>query len=133
MKILEGPKKILFITLGILSLGLGILGIFLPILPTTPFAILSAYLFSKSSVRLHQWLLRQPALGPLIINWQRYGVIRLKAKIMSTVFIIPLFTYTLVFVPVHPWIKIIVSMIGICVLTFIWSRPSEPARVSVEV
>lgn len=129
MNILEGPKKLVFILLGFISLGLGILGIILPILPTTPFAILSAYLFSKSSLRLHRWLLRQPVLGPLIINWQDHGVIRLKAKIMSTCLIIPLFSYTLIFVPVAIWIKIIVMSIGACVLTFIWTRPSSPNKL----
>ncbi len=50
--------KIIYICLGILSLVLGMLGIILPILPTTPFLLLSAFLFSKSSSRLHEWLIQ---------------------------------------------------------------------------
>jgi uncharacterized protein len=123
---IQNVKKILLLTLGFISLGLGILGAFLPVLPTTPFAILSAYLFSKSSKRCHQWLLNQPLLGPLIINWEKHGMIRLRAKIWSTALIIPLFSYTLIYVQVDLIIKIIVTTIGVCVLTFIWTRPSQP-------
>ncbi|PHV69685.1 DUF454 domain-containing protein [Sporanaerobium hydrogeniformans] len=50
-------KKYLFIFLGSLSLGMGILGIFLPILPTTPFILLSCYLYSRSSEKFHSWLI----------------------------------------------------------------------------
>lgn len=119
-------KNALFIALAWLSLVLGFIGVFLPILPTTPFAILSAYLFSKSSPRLHQWLLRQPLLGPVIIEWERHGVIRMKAKIISTAMILALFSYTLIFVKVALVVKVIVTLIGLSVLSFIWSRPSTP-------
>jgi uncharacterized protein len=125
-EMIKRTKNLVLLSLGFLSLFLGILGAFLPILPTTPFAILSAYLFSKSSKRCHNWLLRQPMLGPLIMNWERHGMIRLRAKIWSTTLIIPLFIYTLIYVDVALAIKIIVSLIGISVLTFIWSRPSTP-------
>lgn len=117
-------QRYVFIVLGFLCLALGLLGAFLPILPTTPFALLAAFFFSKGSPRLHKWLLEQPLLGPLIQNWQRYGVIRLRAKILSTLLIVPLFTYTLVTVDVGLPIKAIVTLCGLSVLTFIWSRPS---------
>lgn len=118
-------SKSLFLALGLISLSLGIIGIFLPILPTTPFAILAAYFFSKSSVRLHTWLLNQKTLGPVIRDWEANGVIRLKAKVLATAMMTVLFSYTLVFVKVSLIIKGIVSLIGISVLTFIWTRPSQ--------
>ena len=122
---LTGTKKVIFLILGLTSLILGFIGIFLPILPTTPFALLAAFFFSKSSERLHQWLLNQRTLGPLIRDWENYGVIRLKAKWLATVMIIPLFSYSLLFVPVPLWIKSIVACSGIGILTFIWTRPHE--------
>lgn len=124
---MKESRRILYLTIAFISLGLGFLGAFLPILPTTPFAILSAYLFSKSSPRLHAWILGSPLLGPLIQQWELYGVIRIRAKIFSTVMIIPLFIYTLVYVDVHFSVKILVTIIGISVLTFIWTRPSKPS------
>ena len=66
----------LFLTLGYVSLGLGIIGLLLPVLPTTPFILLAAFAFSKSSEKLHGWLLNHRLYGPLITNWQRHGVIR---------------------------------------------------------
>tara|TARA_R110002072_G_scaffold534_7_gene4205 strand:- start:101611 stop:101991 length:381 start_codon:yes stop_codon:yes gene_type:complete len=121
-------QKFLFLSLAWLSILLGLLGIFLPILPTTPFAILAAYLFSKSSTKYHQWLLNQKVLGPMIREWEENGVISLRAKILATTMMTLLFSYTLIYVSVIIYIKIIVSIIGLCVLWFIWSRPSYPTK-----
>lgn len=118
-------KRIIYLILGWVSLILGFIGIFLPVLPTTPFALLAAYFFSQSSEKLHSWLLEQKHLGPLIKNWERYGVIRIKAKILATVTMVLLFSYTTIFVPVRYEIKIFINLIGIAVLTFIWTRPSD--------
>lgn len=122
---LKGPQKIVFLTLGWLCLFLGVIGIFLPVLPTTPFALLAAYFFSKSSQRLHQWLLQQKHLGPLIRNWEDYGVIRTRAKVLATVTMVVLFSYTNLFVPVSLLIKILINAIAVGVLIFIWTRPSQ--------
>lgn len=123
---LKGPQRILFLCLGVLSLVLGVIGIFLPILPTTPFALLAAYFFSKSSKKLHHWLINQRTLGPLILDWEQYGAINRGAKVLATVMIVILFSYTLIFVPVALWIKVIVSTTGVGILTFIWTRPERP-------
>lgn len=100
-------------------------GIFLPILPTTPFAILAAWCFSKSSERWHQWLLNHKIFGPTIRDWERDGVINPRAKALATSMIVLLFSYTLIFVKVHIVVKSIVTTIGISVLFFIWTRPSK--------
>lgn len=75
--------KILYILLGSLSLGLGIAGIFLPLLPTTPFLLLTAALYFRGSPRLYDWLLRQKRLGPYIRNFREHKAIPLHAKIIS--------------------------------------------------
>ena len=116
----------LFVLAGWISLGLGLIGAFLPVLPTTPLVILAAYFFSKGSARLHRWLVSRPYLGNMILEWERHHVIRMRAKIMSTVVIIPLFAYTLIYVQVHPAVKVVVALIGVAVLTFIWTRASLP-------
>jgi uncharacterized membrane protein YbaN (DUF454 family) len=119
-------SKILFLIAGYLCLVLGFIGAFLPILPTTPFVLLAAYCFSKGSDRMYNSLLQTKLFGPLIIDWRAHGVIPMKAKILSTTMIVLLFSYTLIFVPVAVWIKIIVATSGMGVLAFIWSRPSYP-------
>ena len=120
--------KYLFLAAGFISMIFGFIGMFLPILPTTPFMILAAFCFSKSSERLHKWLLSRPNIGKLIIDWEKHGVIRMKAKIYSTIVIIPLFSYTLIFVNVNNWIKALLVLIALSVLSFIWSRPSKPLK-----
>ena len=79
--------KILLIVGGLISLALGILGIFLPILPTTPFLLLSASLFFKSSPGLYNWLIRQKHLGTYIRNFREHRAIPLRAKIISTLMV----------------------------------------------
>jgi len=73
-------KKYLLIGFGFLSLGLGILGIFLPVLPTTPFLLLTSYCFLKSSKRLHEKLLAHKILGTYIKNFQENKTIPRKVK-----------------------------------------------------
>lgn len=128
--IFKHPKNALFIALGFLCLFLGVLGAFLPILPTTPFALLAAYCFSKGSPKLHRWLLSTRLFGPLIYNWEQYGVVGIKAKILATVMITLLFSYTLIFVNVALWIKCVVTLTGVGVLIFLWTRPSRPSGES---
>ena len=75
-------RPILFLIAWI-SFALGIIGAFLPILPTTPFLILSAFLFSKSSPRFHAWIMSLPLAGDGIRDWQHNRVIKTKAKILA--------------------------------------------------
>lgn len=75
--------KHLFIILGSLSLGLGVLGIFLPLLPTTPLLLLAAALYLKGSPQLYEWLINHPRLGEYIRNFREYRAIPLRAKIVS--------------------------------------------------
>ena len=86
-KTIKQPKnkfiKLILLTLGLLSLGLGILGIFLPILPTTPFLLLSAALFLKSSTRLYNWLMNHKFLGKHLENYLHHKTIPRKTKIIA--------------------------------------------------
>lgn len=76
-------SKYLWIGLGWLALGLAIIGIALPVLPTTPFLLLAAFFFSKGSPRIHQWILNHKWFGPPIRDWQAGMGISLKAKISA--------------------------------------------------
>ena len=75
--------KYILAVLGLIALGLGILGIFLPVLPTTPFLLLAAALFLRSSSSLYEWLMNHPKLGPYISNFMVHKSIPLKIKILS--------------------------------------------------
>lgn len=67
---MKGSAKILIAALGWLCVILGVIGIFLPLLPTTPFLLLAAWLFTHSSERFHNWLRDHPKLGPIIAVWK---------------------------------------------------------------
>lgn len=115
--------KLIVIASGWISLILGIIGIFLPLVPTTPFVLLSAYCFSKSSPRLHHWLLNQPRLGPMIQNWEQHGSISLNAKVTATVLMIGLFSFSLLSLDLSFLLKSALVCTGAGVLSFIWTRP----------
>lgn len=66
----NGLARYFLVTLGWVCICLAILGIFLPLLPTTVFLLIAAWCFARSSERFHQWLLNHPKLGPIIHNWQ---------------------------------------------------------------
>ncbi len=76
-------KRTLYKPLGFLFLGLAGLGIMLPILPGTPFLLISAWFFARSSERWHQWLLNSKLFGPMIRNWEKNHCISRRVKIVA--------------------------------------------------
>jgi uncharacterized membrane protein YbaN (DUF454 family) len=76
-------KTRLYKPLGFLFLALGLLGIPLPVLPSTPFILLSAWFFARSSEKWHQWLLCSQLFGPMIRNWEDKRCISRRTKIVA--------------------------------------------------
>ena len=76
-------KTRLYKPLGFLFLGLAILGILLPVLPGTPFLLLSAWFFARSSEKWHLWLLDSKVFGPIIHSWETKKCISLHTKILA--------------------------------------------------
>lgn len=77
--------RVLWLAAGLVSLGLGIVGIFLPLLPTTPFVLLAAWCFSRGSTRCEAWLLGHKRFGPMVRDWRRYRAVPLRAKQLAWV------------------------------------------------
>ena len=115
--------KAFWLLLGLLSLGLGLIGVVLPLLPTVPFMILAAFCFARSSDKLHNWLISHPTFGPLIEDWQRNGAIRPKAKRLATVSIAAVFALSWLLGLTWTVIGIQAVVLSL-VLVFIWSRPN---------
>jgi uncharacterized protein len=80
-------KKCLLIVAGSLSLGLGVIGIFIPLLPTTPFLLLSSYCYLKSSNRLYQWLIYHKIFGAYIYHYITYKAVLKSTKIGAFIFL----------------------------------------------
>ena len=114
--------RVLWGAAGVTSLGLGIVGTVLPLLPTVPFVILAAYCFSRSSDRLHDWLLEHAVFGRMIEDWRTRGAIRRRAKVMATLSIVFVFGLSLA-MRLDVAVLAIQGVVLSLVLTFIWTRP----------
>lgn len=104
--------KILLLFLGLISLGLGIIGIVLPLLPTTPFFLLSAALFLRSSRRLYKWLLYHKYFGKYIQNYLYHKTITLKSKIYSVSLLWIFILFSVFFIVDHLLIKLLLLTIA---------------------
>lgn len=113
--------RYVLIIFGSTSLLLGIVGIFLPLLPTTPFLLLSAFLFAKSSDKLYNWLLEHKHFGSYIQDFRIHKCISLKAKIISLTMLWGTMTYTIIFVVPILAVKIGLALVAISVSIYILS------------
>jgi uncharacterized membrane protein YbaN (DUF454 family) len=104
--------KIIFVILGTISLVLGIVGIFVPLLPTTPFLLLSAAAYCKGSTRLYNRLLNQKYLGPYIRNFKENKAIPLRAKIYAVTLLWSTIGYCILFLSLPVCIRIILGFIA---------------------
>ncbi len=111
-------KRIAFITLGIMSLILGIVGIVLPVLPTTPFLLLSSYLFLRSSDSLYNWLINHPVLGFYIKSYIKYRAVERKSKIIAILLLWTTMGISNYLVD-KSFVKVILLLIGLGVTTHI--------------
>lgn len=125
-------QKILLIAAGLLCVGLGVLGIFLPLLPTTVFLLMAAACFARSSDRLYCWLLSHKWFGPYIKNWREHKALARKTKI--TILVI-LWTTLLISSCIGTdvlWIRLILLAVGIGVTTFILRMNTLPENSANE-
>ncbi len=106
-------KNSILIILGTLFVILGTLGIFLPLLPTTPFLLLAATCYLKSSNKLYCWLLNHRLLGKYISNYIRHRAITIKTKFVTITFLWLTIGYSILFVISSPLVKLILLIIAI--------------------
>ena len=118
-------KRLTLILIGFISLALGALGIFVPLLPTTPFLLLSAFAFANSSERMHQWLLDHDIFGPLIDNWRQHRAISRRAKVVSILSMVAILMIS-VLMPVPTYIIVIQVFVLSTTAIFVLSRPLPP-------
>ena len=117
-------------TAGTLALILGIIGAFLPVLPTTPFVLLAAACYAKASERFHQKLLAHKHFGPVIREWEEYGAIPLRTKKVAIGMMTLSIAVSIWVVREHLWLQIMLAFIAVTVGTWMWMRPSRDAAGS---
>jgi len=123
-------KHALLIVAGSISLALGVIGAFLPLLPTVPLVLLSGFCFARSSERLHTWLISNPHFGSIIRNFESGGEIPRRIKIRAITVIWISMIISAVIVARLPLV-IMLAAIGSGVTFYLWRRP-EPAPHSIE-
>ena len=122
-------KNLMLKTLGSISLLLGVLGVFLPLLPSTCFILLAAWSFNKSSPRFHSWLVNRSPFANSIQNWQRNKSVPRKVKWVATISLASSFAITAWLVP-NPILltALAVGMLGL--LAYLLTRPDEFSKDS---
>ena len=121
---LKAITRGLLLGLAVLSLAIGILGIFLPVLPTVPFILLAAWAAGHSSPRLSHWLENHPQFGMHIQDWRNSGRVSRKAKWLATVAMSASALTTLLLTNAH-WAALTGVAAMACVLVWLWQRPEQ--------
>ena len=114
----------IYFVLGAFFLLLGLIGIFVPLLPTAPFVLHSAYCFSRSSKRFHKYLLQNSWSGPLIRDWREQGAIPLYGK-LAAFFTIGISACWILLKLDRPVVVIGIELFLFSILLFIMTRPTS--------
>jgi len=104
--------RVLLLVAGTVCVVLGILGMILPVLPTTPFLLLASYCFARSSTRFHTWLITNRWCGEYIRNYRAGRGIPLRHKIVSITFLWLMMGYTIAFAVSLWWVRLILAGIA---------------------
>lgn len=121
------PLKAVWFAIGVGAVALAVLGVALPLLPTTPFVLVAAFAFARSSDRWHAWLISHKIFGPIIENWREHGAISRRGKIIGMVSILAVFVVSLV-LKVAPLVLAVQAVALTGAAAFLLSRPSPPKR-----
>lgn len=117
--------RCLYIGAGFVSLVLGLLGLFVPVFPTSPFILLAAALFARGSERFYWWLLNNRYFGKQVRSWRNNEGLTIRMKLLIIAAIAGTLTFsTVIFVPYIP-VKIILILIAIAVSIYIWKQPTK--------
>lgn len=115
-------KRILLIIFGWISVVLATLGVVLPLLPTTPFLLLAAWCFARSSPRFHYWLLYRSWFGSYLRHWQEHRALPPGAKGKAVLVIIMTFAVSLYLVPLW-WVRVLLLGVMCGLLIMMWRLP----------
>lgn len=122
-------SRVLFFTLGLTFLGIGAIGIVLPVLPTTPFVIVSALCFGKSSERFERWISNNRYFGSYIGNYKTRKGVPLDVKIKSIIFLWVMLLVSIFFFISNIYIQILLMVVGVGVTAHIWMLNTMDASI----
>lgn len=116
--------------LGLLLVGIGIVGVFLPVLPTTVFLIAALWAFSKSSAKFQAWLWYHPSFGGPVRDWHQHRVIGVRAKVFAVLVMTLSFLYVTIWVADDWQLPVILSVAMLPAGLYVATRPSHPPTIT---
>jgi len=120
--------RVLLVFLGTVFVVIGVVGIFLPLLPTTPFMLLAAACYAKSSSRFYNWIMNNRIFGPIIREWREHRSIPRKAKYTAMILLLLTFGSSIIFfVPIF-YVQLLLAAMCIAMLIFMWRIPTRDFR-----
>jgi len=117
--------RVLLLVAGTVCVALGMLGIFLPLLPTTPFLLLAAACYARSSRRFYHWLLANRTFGPFIYEWRRHRSIPYRTKISAIVLMSATLGASVLFFVEPLWLQITLALMGVALAVWLYRLPSR--------
>ena len=120
-------RRLPYLCLAYVCIGLAVVGIFLPILPTTPFLLVAAWAAPKASPRLHAWLYDHPRFGPPLRAWRDEGAVPTRAKVLACTLMLA--SWVIIFLTASSrWIPAMTGLLFIGVGTYVCTRPAPRAE-----
>jgi uncharacterized protein len=121
---LPSPLRWLLLLLGLLLTAVGLAGVILPLLPTTPFLLLAAACFARSSRRCHCWLIGHPLFGPTIRQWQQERTLPRRSKYTAILLLILTMGTSIVFFVHNTYLKGMLLLLGLSLIVFLLRLPA---------
>jgi uncharacterized protein len=118
-----GLTRLGYLLIAYATLAIGIAGVFLPLLPATPFLLIAVWAGSRGSQRVHDWIFEQPRFARLINDWHEQGAVPLSAKWLATIMMIVSFL-TLTWGGANWLLLLGMAIFFSCVGGFLWTRPN---------
>jgi uncharacterized membrane protein YbaN (DUF454 family) len=122
---LSAPIRWALIAFGFLNVAIGLLGVILPGLPTTPFLLVALWAFARSSQRFHDWLYSHPKLGPSLRAWRDHRVVPKRAKVLALATMATSLAYVVYFHDEYAMLPIIMATIMVPTAIWLVSRDSQ--------
>ena len=117
--------RALFFVAGVVSLALGVAGIFLPVLPTTPLVLLAATCFARSYRPFHEWLLGHKLFGPTLRDWYEHRSLKRRTKLVAITTMAAGLGASIVFFVEHAWLDALLVTLGIVLGVWLYRLPTR--------
>jgi len=118
------PAQVTFAVIGTIALAIGVVGIVVPVLPTTPFLLLAAACYARASTRLYGRLLGQPALGPIIVEWRRSRSLPPGVKVRAVAVVVLTFGLSIILVD-QALLRVGLLAIAVVLVAFLLRLPTR--------